>query len=290
MRFSDFDALAFAGGGNRCWWQGGLLTHLFEKGWTLPPSLVGTSAGAAMAASCMTIGPEAALASCIRLYADNQRMFKWRGLAKLKLQFAHQKTYPEWIASIVNPATFPTLQQAKQKLQVAIARPATLLGKHGSIVAGTLAYIVDKKISHGIHPRLPKWLGLHQEFLQLEQCDSAEAAQDLLNAAAAAPPFTLPITLGGQWAFDGGYVDNAPIPAASPEGNTKTLVLLTRHYPNLPAYFERDGRAYWQPSQAVPVSTWDCTAKSTVQQAFDLGVRDAKALFAKFPFLHRNGA
>jgi hypothetical protein len=43
--------LAFAGGGNRCWWQAGLLTHLQAQGAQLQAKLVGTSAGAAIAAS-----------------------------------------------------------------------------------------------------------------------------------------------------------------------------------------------------------------------------------------------
>jgi predicted patatin/cPLA2 family phospholipase len=287
--FSDMDVLAFAGGGNRCWWQAGVVAHLMDKGWKLPETLVGTSAGAAVAASCLTTGPEAALAACVRLYADNQHLFHWRGLAKLKLHFAHQQTYPEWITSIVNTDSFATLQQAKQKLWVAISRPARFLGLHGSVAAGTLAYIVDKKISHSIHPRLPKFLGLRQEFLRLEQSVSVQAAQDFLNAAAGAPPFTHPVALGGQWAFDGGYVDNAPIPKQSTEQQTKTLVLLTRHYPNRPSLFQLHGRTYWQPSQAVPVSTWDCTAKSTVCAAFDLGVQDARALLGNSPMARDEG-
>jgi len=43
--------LAFAGGGNRCWWQAGLLTHLQAQGAQLQAKLVGTRAGAAIAAS-----------------------------------------------------------------------------------------------------------------------------------------------------------------------------------------------------------------------------------------------
>ena len=274
--FSGIDVLAFAGGGNRCFWQAGVITAFLEKGIPLPATMIGTSAGAAVAASCMTIGPEAALGTCIKLFAQNQRMFHWPAMARMKLQFAHQQTYPDWIASIVNANTFSALKQAKQKLLVAVSRPSTLLRKHGSIVAATLAYIVDKKIVHSIHPRLPRYLGLKQEFYDLQDCNSAGAAQELLNAAAAAPPLTHSVLLDGKWAFDGGYTNNAPVPRQTDGEPARTLVLMTRHYPGRPEFFHQNGRTYWQPSQRIPVSTWDCTGKSTVKAAFDLGYADAR--------------
>ena len=80
--------------------------------------------------------------------------------------------------------------------------------------------------------------------------------------------------VNGQWGFDGGYADNAPIPHQTEAEKAKTLVLLTRHYHDLPASFQWNGRTYWQPSQKVPVSTWDCRPGTTVDAAFDLGIRD----------------
>jgi len=274
--FSELDVLAFAGGGNRCFWQAGVIACLLDKGITLPSTLIGTSAGAAIAAACMTIGPEAALGTCMGLFAENKRMFHWPALARMKLHFAHQQTYPDWIASIVNATTFPQLKQAKQKLLVAVSRPSLLLGKHGSIIAATLAYLLDKKLAHAIHPRLPRYLGLRQQFYDLQRSTSVEAAQGLLNASAAAPPLTHPVRWDGEWAFDGGYTDNAPLPRQSAGEKARTLVLLTRYYPDRPEFFQHKGRAYWQPSQRVPVSTWDCTGKSTVKAAFGLGYADAR--------------
>ena len=76
-------------------------------------------------------------------------------------------------------------------------------------------------------------------------------------------------------AIDGGYTDNAPIPVQSESERSNTLVMLTRHYPKLPPMFRWQERAYWQPSQRVPVSTWDCTPKTTVREAYDLGTQDS---------------
>lgn len=279
LDFAEIDTLVFAGGGNRCWWQAGAISQLLQQGARLPAQLVGTSAGAAVAASCITDGPKAALASCVRLYADHQRIFDWRGLARLKLRFAHQHIYPAWVASIVHAGNFDALRSARTQLRVAFTRPARLLGLTGSIAAGTLAYVVDKHLWHSIHPRLPKLFGLRQDFLDLHQCQSVADAQALLSAAAAAPPLMASRQIGAQRAFDGGYTDNAPIHPQTPAQKSSTLVLLTRFYPHLPVLFRWGGRAYWQPSRPVPVSTWDCTARTTVHEAFAHGEGDAVKMF-----------
>ena len=281
LNFSQIQTLAFAGGGNRCWWQAGLVTHLQAQGAQLPSQMVGTSAGAAIAASLLTGSTMTALQACQQLYAANAQLFDWRGLRRLKFNFAHQTVYPAWLAAFVHERNFKTLQTAPSQLLVAVTRPARALGLMGSVAAGTLAYLVDKKLFHHIHPALPRFLGLRQAFFAMHNCATVQEAQSTLRAAAAAPPFMSGVRLHGQWAFDGGYTDNAPIPAQTPEEKSSTLVLLTRHYPDKPALFMADGRTYWQPSRKVPVSTWDCRPGTTVSDAFALGQEDARLALAK---------
>lgn len=271
---TDCATLVFAGGGNRCWWQAGVVSRLLEEGWNLPSQLVGTSAGAAIAMACLTTGPEVALAACKSLYGDNARLLRWRKLFRGRFEFAHQTIYPSWLDAFVNDATFSTLRVSKSSLLVAITRPSRLLGLRLSVAAGTLAYLADKKLWHRIHPQLPMRLGLRQEFIDLAQCCDAEDAHQVLRAAAAAPPIMSAVKLKGRAAFDGGYTDNAPIPAQQEAERRRTLVLLTRHYSLLPSFFKLDDRTYWQPSRPVPVSTWDCTARCTVDEAYRLGRED----------------
>ena len=280
LNFSHIQTLAFAGGGNRCWWQAGLLTQLQAYGARLPDSLVGTSAGAAIAASFLAGSTMSALEACQRLYAANARLFDWRGLARFQLNFAHQTIYPAWLAYFVNEDHFKAIQSAPNRLLVAVTRPARLLGQAGSVAVGTLAYLVDKKLFHNIHPALPRFLGLKQAFFALQDCNTAQEAQTTLRAAAAAPPFMSGVHLQGGWAFDGGYTDNAPIPAQNESEKAFTLVLLTRHYPEHQALFQAHGRTYWQPSRKVPVSTWECRPSTTVAHAFALGQEDARRALA----------
>lgn len=280
LDLADIQTLIFAGGGNRCWWQAGAVTQWLGHGWRLPPLLVGTSGGAAIATACLTGGTRDALDACERLFGANQRMLDWRALRSLKLRFAHQHIYPAWLSSFINGETFDALRGASSDVLVALTRPARLLGLSGSVAAGTLAYLVDKHIGNRLHPRLPRMLGLRHEFHPLQQCRSLADAQNLLVAAAAAPPFLSAQRVNGKHAIDGGYLDNAPLPAQSAAEGARTLVLLTRHYPKLPTLFRHHGRHYWQPSQRIPVSTWDCTHRATVRDGFALGQQDASESLA----------
>lgn len=279
--FSNVKTLVFAGGGNRCWWQAGAVHELLDYGMRLPPQLVGTSAGAAVAAACLTETSSTALDACLRLYSETARIFDWRGVPRMSLRFAHQHVYPAWVAAFIHAGTFDVMRQSTSRLTIGLTRPARYLGMGGTIAAGTLAYLIDKYLWNSIHPRLPKLLGLRQDFVVLNDCATVDDAQNLLVAAASAPPIMGSRIVGSAPAIDGGYTDNAPIPPQSTEEKTTTLVLLTRHYPQLPTLFRWDSRTYWQPSRRVPVSTWDCTAKTTVRDAFALGTSDAAGALAE---------
>lgn len=148
----------------------------------------------------------------------------------------------------------------------------------GSLAAATAAYLMDKNVLHSIHPRLPRWLGLRLGFYPLEACASADEARSLLLGAAAAWPVLPPQRAHGRWALDGGYMDNAPVPAQTMSEKAGTLVLLSRHYPKLPTVFRWRERFYWQPSRPVPVSTWDCRSSmvNDTSAAFALGRADAE--------------
>lgn len=272
-KFDRVESLVFAGGGNRCWWQAGLLTQLFDSGFERPQRFVGTSGGAAIAASLLTHGAQYALDTCIAAYAGNRSIFDFSRRAKLR--FAHTKIYPAWIASFFNAESFSKFRTSTTTLTVAVTRPTRLLGVGGSALAGTLAYLVEKYWSNSLHPKLPRWLGLRQDFVTICADTSMDAAQTLLVASATAPPIMPARRVNGVFALDGGFVDSVPVEAQTLEKRRRTLVLLTRYYPGFPTLFTFGDRTYLQPSAKVLVSTWDCTAKTDVTRVFEMGRRDA---------------
>lgn len=281
VRLSDVHTLIFAGGGNRCWWQAGVIKSLLDGGWKLPRLLVGTSAGAAIAAISLANKFDAALESCLSLYAGTPSIVDGNGWSRLRLQFAHRRVYPQWVSAFVNSTSFDVLHDSSTRVRVVFARPASFLGVMGSVTLGTLAYIADKYLLKSLHPRLPAMLGLKLEYQDIHQCQTVEEAQYLLYASASAPPFMHAKVIGGKAAFDGGYVDSVPVLEQDAAEQPGTLVLLTRVYEKLPALFRYKGRTYWQASHRIPVSTWDCTSRTDVLGAFNFGMRDAQRMLAE---------
>ena len=101
-----------------------------------------------------------------------------------------------------------------------------------------------------------------------QDCGSPEELADLLLQSASTPPFTPVLRRQGRAVLDGGLVDNVPVDAldATP-GNV--LVLVTRLYPRPRRFIVETGgqrRLYLQPSQRVPISSWDYTRPEAMTQ------------------------
>jgi len=276
-KLSHFSQVVCAGGGNRCWWQAGVLGVLSDAGMAQPKIVVGTSAGAAIATAWITETIEHSLEACKRLYGENDRVFRWRPKHN-EARFAQTKIYPEWINSVLSPADFEKLKGVSTRLIVAVTRPSPWLGQRLSVGIATLMYLADKCFGKQLHPNAAKRMGLSHELFELADSPNHDQACNVLVASAAAPPFIPARYINEKIALDGGYVDSMPI--TSPR-LTNTLVLMSRYRRDLPSLFEHKERTYWQPSAPVPVSTWDCTPSATVDDAYDLGVNDARALISQ---------
>ena len=165
-------------------------------------------------------------------------------------------------------------------IRIAISRPPASMGPRTAALAGIVAYLIDKRIYGGVHPRLPAKLGFRPEILSARDCDTPESLADLVLASSCTPPFTPIVRVNDRTALDGGLYDNVPAHAISKQ-DAACLVLLTRRYkvsdiPNQPS------RLYVQPSQPLPISKWDYTSPGKMQETFDIGRRDGE----RFALLH----
>jgi predicted acylesterase/phospholipase RssA len=278
--------VAFAGGGNRCWWQGGVCDQLIENGWTLPRHLSGTSAGIAVAAALAVGRAHDALAPCITLYEANPHVLERLVPKQRPWQFAHDRIYPAWLDGFLTPQRWllshTSANKSGHELHIAVGRFRGPQWPKLATAIGLGAYLLDKFVLRQTHPVLPRRLGLAVEFFTANHQTPFEDLRRWLIAAAAASPVLNAPAINGKLAMDGGFCDNAPVapiaPANTP-GKDQTLVLLTRHNPRWPSVFTVGARTYWQPSRAVAVSTWDCTQGTDVGVAYEHGRQDARGWF-----------
>ncbi|VVE80642.1 Patatin [Pandoraea sputorum] len=92
------------------------------------------------------------------------------------------------------------------------------------------------------------------------------------------PPFTPILRRGGRAVLDGGMVDNVPVDALDATPG-QVLVMVTRRYPRPQIFTQHHGgqdRLYVQPSEPVPISSWDYTRPENMAPAFALGRKDGE--------------
>ncbi len=273
-----FDAIAFAGGGNRCYWQGGFYEAAAQRLGLAPRLVVGASAGAFAACySLLGVGErvrELVIGGC----GDHLKNFDLAAWRRGEPLCPVGLMYRELLVNVLDDAALARLN-ALTDLQLAISRLPRGLSPVAGAALGIAAYQVEKKLLHPVHPRFGRKLGYRSEFVRVRDIAHPEPLHLALMASSGVPPF-MPVTLvAGRPAFDGGLVDNVPVePLADVEAaGGRTLVLLTRVYKRIPMV---TGRTYAQPSEKIGVGQFDITNPDGIRAAYELGLKDGDA-FAK---------
>lgn len=253
-----------------------------------PRIIAGISAGAATACMVYAHDSHQTMAYYREVLANNSRNAYWGNLLRRERVFPHYGIYRNALLSLFGDNRLQRLQQAPE-IRIGVAHIPRWSGPRLAVATGLLAYNIDKHLLKTLHPRLGRKLGFRPEFVLAQDCRSPEDLADLLLQSASTPPFTPVLRRGGRAVLDGGLVDNVPVDAldATP-GNV--LVLVTRLYPRPRRFVIETGgqrRLYLQPSQRVPISSWDYTKPEAMTHAYELGRRDAEAFLREWPAIQQ---
>jgi predicted patatin/cPLA2 family phospholipase len=270
-----FDAISFAGGGNRCYWQGGFFEALSERFDLRPTLAVGASAGAfAGVYSLLGLGAqvrERVLATC----GPHRRNFDVAGWRRGEPLCPVGPLYRSLIEDVLDADALIALK-SRADFHIAVTRlPAHMPPLLGAAF-GIGAYQLEKHLFAPVHPRFGAKLGFKPEFISVNGLATSADLTDALIASSCVPPFMPVIEVAGVPAFDGGLVDNVPVAPLAPmeAAGGRSLVMLTRRYRALP---DIPGRTYVQPSQKIAVKQFDITNPDGVRAAYELGLTDGAA-------------
>ena len=268
-----FEAVVFAGGGCRCFWQTGFW-ETAAPALGLRPRLVGAvSAGAAMACTVFSEAVDDTLADFKQRVAANPRnVYPWHAVRGQPL-FPHPRIYRDTILANLDAARLERLQRGPE-IRVLLALVPRWLGPRAGYLLGLAAYQAEWLLRRGPHEALGRQAGFQPAVATVTDCRTPEDLADLILQSSCTPPITPVYRRNGRPVLDGGLIDSAPVVGTIPAA-TRTLVLLTRQYPpsGIPAV---RGRLYVQPSQPTPVAKWDYTSPERVQATYDLGRRDGE--------------
>ncbi len=270
-----FDAVAFAGGGNRCYWQGGFWEAAAPLLGLNPEMVVGVSAGAWSACySLLGLGRrvnEMVAEGC----SLGRRNFEWRAWHSEGSPWPVSLMYRRLIESIIDEDALKRLKHGPEIL-VGLARKPRRLPLALAVPLGIATYQIEKKWRSPVHPRGGRALGFRPEFIRVQDLASPADLSAALMASASVPPFMPVGRVGGMAALDGGLVDNVPTEPLLPveEKGGRTLVILSRLYRAFP---QTKGRTYIQPSHPVPVGQFDITNPAGIRKAYEMGLKDGEA-------------
>jgi predicted acylesterase/phospholipase RssA len=274
-----FDAVAFAGGGNRCYWQGGFYEAVADR-LAFPPKVAAAVSAGAFACIYSVLGSgahvrELVLAAC----GPHQRNFDFRGWRSGGPLCPVGPMYRALLDELIDDAALARLRQ-RTDLHIAVARlPFGLPPLLGAAI-GIGCYQLEKHLFHPVHPRLGRMLGFRAEFIRVRELATARELRDAILASGCVPPFMPQVMVGGKPGFDGGLVDNVPVGPLEPieAAGGCTLVLLTRTYRHVPKV---PGRTYVQPSRPIGAKQFDITNPAAIRAAYELGLQDGKAFAAQ---------
>ncbi|MDO8980007.1 MAG: patatin-like phospholipase family protein [Afipia sp.] len=270
-----FDAVVFAGGGNRCYWQGGFYEAAATRLGLSPQLVVGASAGAFAAVySLLEAGP-ATRARVIGACDPQLHNFDFTAWRQGRPLCPVGPLYTELLHQTIDENAFRRLQHMTD-FRVAVSRLPRGFSPSLGAAIGIGLYQLEKQIFHPVHPRFGRALGFRSEFVAARSLTNPQQFREALMASSGVPPF-MPVTnVAGKPAFDGGLVDNVPVEPIEPieSAGGRTLVLLTRVYKSIPIV---KGRTYAQPSRKIDVGQFDIRNPDGIRNAYELGLKDGDA-------------
>lgn len=268
-------ALTFAGGGNRSFYQLGLMNRWWE---TLAPrvAVVGACSAGACVITTLLSGRTAearefwlSRAQGITRNFDLRRLFRGERLAP------QGEIYRATLGVTFADGGLERIRAQPFPIYVLSSAFPPLLPRALSVALGIGLYSAERSLRRAPHPVSPRWLGFSPVAVDARSCETPDELTALILASSATPPFTPLGNFRGRILLDGGMVDNAPAFVAERHpGARRSIVFLSRPYH--PSVIGVQGhRLYLAPTRPPPIGRWDYTQPHLLEETVAMGEREA---------------
>jgi predicted acylesterase/phospholipase RssA len=267
-------ALTFAGGGNRAFYEMGLL--LAWSGDLLPRTAVvaSCSAGACVITTFLSGRREEARAYWMERTRGITRNFAWDRLLRGQRIAPHGEIYRDTLLVTFADGGLERIRAQPFPIYVLASAFPSLMPRPLSVALGMALYSAERSLRRAPHPRSTRLLGFTPVAIDARTCESVEEITDLIMASSSTPPFTPVGRARGQTLLDGGMIDNAPAFLVDDCKTAHSIVFLSRPYH--PSVLGVQGeRLYLAPTQATPISRWDYTQPHLLDATVEMGEREA---------------
>jgi predicted acylesterase/phospholipase RssA len=269
-------ALTLAGGGNRAFYQLGLLRRF---GPVLLPRLravAACSAGACIAVLYLSQRDREARDFWRERLTGVKKNFDLALLLRGQRPAPHGPIYRDTVVHALRDGGLERVRAQPFPILVLAASIPRWMGSTVAVGLGISLYSLEKRLRPGqLHPSFGRRVGFAPRVFDARECERPEDLADLILASSATPPFTPVGRYEGASLLDGGMVDNVPaFVAEQVEGVRSNVVLLTRPYPAGVAGW-RGPRLYLAPSAPTPIGRWDYTQPDRLDETLEMGERES---------------
>ncbi len=276
---APYEQLVFSGGGLRCFWHGGWIEAVQQQ-MAFKPSRITGSSGGALSAAALIAGREHFLADrFIEAVKTCTANFSVQDLDDEDGRSAHQRVYEGVVEDVIDSAAMGRIAEGPV-FQISVSTTGeSQAGATTRAVLGGSVYQLEQVVAPTPKPRLAAYAGLEQRIFDARQAARDGTLPDLIRMAATVPPAFRADQWDGEWIYDGGMVNKAPLP--EPDAG-RTLVLLTKRFKQLPD--DAGGRVqYIQPqSPVLDGSRLDFTDVDLLHQAWEQGLDDGKTFLSRY--------
>jgi hypothetical protein len=268
--------VTLAGGGNRAFYQLGLLHKWGER--IMPRTAVMATVSAGACVACMYFSQRERMARDFwhRRRSGVKKNLDWKRLLIGKNPAPHHPIFRDTMLCTLSEGGLENIRALPFPILVLAAAFPRVMTPSMGVLVGLGAYNLEKKLKpEMVHPTFGRKLGFRPVLIDARSCETAEELTDLIIASASTPPF-LPVgNFRGQKLLDGGLIDNVPAAAAEgTQGLVANLVLLTRPYPPKVLGFQGH-RLYIAPTRDVPIHRWDYTRPEQLDETIEMGEAEA---------------
>jgi len=269
-------ALTFAGGGNRSFYQLGLLARWGDALMPRVAAIASCSAGACVITTFLSGRREEARRYWLDRARGITRNFDWRKLLHGQRPAPQGEIYRDTLHVTFADGGLERIRAQPFPIYVLASAFPWLLPRSVSIALGIGLYSAERSVRKAPHPRSPRLIGFTPVVVDARACESAEELTNLILASSATPPFTPIGKFRGLRLLDGGMIDNAPAFLAERHTEArKSIVFLSRPYHPSVLGIQRH-RLYLARTRPTPINRWDYTQPHLLDETVAMGEREAQ--------------
>lgn len=268
--------LTFAGGGNRSFYQLGLLNQWHESILPRTQAIAACSAGACVITTFLSGRKDVAREFWMKRTEGITSNFEWSRLLRGERPMPQGPIYRDTLRFTFADGGLERVKGQPFPIYVLAAQFPWLMPRTLSVALGIGLYSLERSMRRAPHPVSPRWLGFEPIAVDARECESVEELSDLILASSATPPFTPIGSFRGHHLLDGGMIDNAPafvVERQHPEAR-HSIVFMSRPY-HADVMGVQGKRLYIAPTRPTPIGRWDYTQPHLLDDTVAMGAREA---------------